>query len=608
MDNKVNISPFFVLLIMFGLMAGSAWNDSAIMDELAHIPAGYSYVTEFDYRLNPEHPPLFKALAGLSTWIFVNPRFPTDTDAWQKDINGQWTQGAIFLYESGNNPDSIIFWSRFPFIILTLILGWLLYRWTKKRFGYTAALLTLLLFAFSPTILAHGRYVTTDIGAALGFFIGITSFLAFLEQPSKRNLVLAGVAFGIAELLKFSLVLLVPIYIVLIIAWAWSQQYLHAHEIIKLFFKTLGKTMIIGCVGVAIIWGTYAVFTWNYPQERQIRDAETILASFGARSLANFDLALMKNRLTRPIGEYVLGVLMVTQRAAGGNTAYFLGEVSAAGSRLYFPLLYLVKESLPLHILTIIALVFGVRKILSRTRLNLGEKRIHLVRAWIRNHMAEFSSFAVIAVYWLVSLKSPLNIGVRHVLPTFPFIYLLVSKQISDWLRSYEYASPETWRGWFKHIYEIYIRAVPKFLFVILLMLWLVIDAFLVYPHYLSFYNGLGGGARNGYAIAADSNYDWGQDLKRLAFYVEKNNIQKIAVDYFGGGSPRYELGIRFEPWWSSRGPAHGYFAVSVTFLQNAFGEPAPGFIRKPEDSYEWLNGKAPVGRAGTSIFIYQLP
>ena len=69
------------------------------MDELAHIPAGYGYVKYLDYRLNPEHPPLVKAIAALPL-LFQKLKFPTDKSAWQKDVNGQWQSGAQFLYES----------------------------------------------------------------------------------------------------------------------------------------------------------------------------------------------------------------------------------------------------------------------------------------------------------------------------------------------------------------------------------------------------------------------------------------------------------------------------------------------------------------------------
>ena len=140
-------------------------------------------------------------------------------------------------------------------------------------------------------------------------------------------------------------------------------------------------------------------------------------------------------------------------------------------------------------------------------------------------------------------------------------------------------------------------------------MLWLALEVILVFPHYLSYFNEIAGATANGYKYAVDSNYDWGQDLKRLIRYVEKKKIAKIGVDYFGGGSPKYYLGEKFIPWWSSRGepPKNTWLAVSASFLQSAFGETTKGFTRKPEDSYEWLKKYRPIDRVGYSIFIYYI-
>lgn len=603
---KTTIVAFGILGIMLILMIASAWNDSAIMDELAHIPAGFGYVKHLDFRLNPEHPPLIKAVSALFAEVAVRPHFPTDTSAWQDDVNGQWGQGTVFLYESGNDADRIIFWSRVPVMLLAILFGWVFFVWTRGRFGERASILALVFFAFSPTVLAHARFVTTDMGAAFGFFIGIVGFIAFLEHPDAKRTALAGLLLGIALLLKFSTVLLLPVYAVLIAAWVIVEPHVSRAERMRLTTRLIGKTVIAGIISVIVISLVYGVLVWNYPRERQLRDAEFLLGSYGFRPAVALNLALIKHPLTRPFGEYLLGFLMVQQRSAGGNTAYFLGDVSAAGSRWYFPALYLFKEPLPVHLLSLIALSFAVSKFPRRKRRE--PERNGAVRRWIAGHFPEFAALIFIAIYWAASIRSPLNIGVRHVLPTFPFISLLVSRQIAEWLGARHAHDPDDWRARLRGLYETYIAAIPRYLLVAALMFWLAAEAFISFPSFLSYYNQLAGGTARGWQIAVDSNYDWGQDLKRLGDFVQKNNIQKISVDYFGGGSPRYYLGDRFEPWWSSRGPAHGYFAISLSLRQSAFGAPAPGLIRKPEDSYEWLRPYEPMVIVGNSILVYNLP
>ena len=120
-----------------------------------------------------------------------------------------------------------------------------------------------------------------------------------------------------------------------------------------------------------------------------------------------------------------------------------------------------------------------------------------------------------------------------------------------------------------------------------------------------------------------DSNYDWGQDLLRLKEFVAAHpEIDKIGVDYFGGGEPSYYLGTKEVNWWSARGnPTNEgihWLAISVNTLQGAIQRPVPGFVRKPEDEYSWLSKLRPAKdgmgelpppdyRVGTSIFVYKL-
>ena len=132
------------------------------MDELAHIPSGYSYLRYLDYRLNPEHPPLVKALSAIPL-IFMGLRFPTDHSSWTNDVNGQWAAGNQFIYWSGNDADWLIFWARLGPIILTLLLTTLIYIWAKELLGAWWGLLPTFSIRFfadgsGPRPLCHHRH------------------------------------------------------------------------------------------------------------------------------------------------------------------------------------------------------------------------------------------------------------------------------------------------------------------------------------------------------------------------------------------------------------------------------------------------------------------
>ncbi len=603
-----------ILALMAILMFGSAWNDSAIMDELPHIPAGYSYLAKGDYRLNPEHPPLIKMIATVPL-LFLKINFPETSPHWTTDINGQWDFGREFLYRAGNDADKIIFWSRVPIILLALFTGWLLFTYLRKRFSDGVALLTLGMYALSPIIIAHSRFVTTDLGATVGFLLGIFGFIEFLKNPNKKNIAIAGLCFGTATILKFSLILLLPMYAIMFIAFVVAREIRDP----AFFIRLLGKCLGIAGIAIMLIWPIYQYTVWNYPPERQRNDTEFILGSFanGKRSLretcatlkylarcpAELTIAASDKPILRPLAQYMLGLLMVFQRSAGGNTAYFMGEVSNTGSRLYFPIAYATKEATPILIMLALAFFLAIRRILRAQSYSFSA-----IRRWIGDHFIEFSSLVMIAVYWAFSMKSPLNIGVRHVMPTFPFIYLLIAVQINRWLSENGFQERESLFGWIRELFKIFFLKYSKVVFIVFLFLWLIFNMLIAYPAYLSYYNIFGGGTDNGYLLITDSNYDWGQDLKRLRAFTKKNNIDTIAIDYFGGGNLQYYFGDTAKPWWSARGPAKGWFAISATFLQGARGKTIPEFERKQEDEYRWLQGYEPVARAGKSIFIYKLP
>lgn len=621
---------------MFLIMYTSSQGESAIMDELAHIPAGYSYVQYGDMRINPEHPPILKDIAAAPL-LFLDLNFPLDSKAWTSDVNGQWDLGKHFLYEVGNDADRIVFWTRIGPMLLTALFGFLLFRLGSEFFGKRVALLATILFAFSPALLAHGKYVTTDVAAAFGFFIGIAYFLKYLREPSRRNLVIAGLAFGIAEGLKFSLILLIPFFIGIALIWVWTHErnFPWRHMFAEAG-RMIGRVCMIFAIGyIGIIWPLYQIHVWNYPAApadqahrseiiasqqslcrdldiekigvSQYRDSVCNLKTFRPRVVAETVIWMSDKPVLRPFAQYALGVLMVGQRTVGGNTTYFLGEVARDAWKSYFPVVYLLKEPLAMHFLTLIALVLALGGLRKGIRAE-GFARIkERCAAFLRRYFVEVTMVLFIAFYWATSITANLNIGVRHIIPTFPFMFLVVSRVIIGHLRERPQVAFDLSPNTLKSLTRFYTKKAVKYTVLVALVGWYIVSVIMQYPHFITYFNELAGGPQNGYKYVADSNVDWGQDMKRLAQFVDDNNIDKIHLMYFGGGSPDYYLKDKYVPWWSSRGPEAGWFAISATFLDEAFGTPVGRYTRTPEDSYLWLVDKTPVTVIGHSIFIYKL-
>lgn len=606
MSNRTtNIIAVCLLTVVFLICFFSVKDDSLTMDELAHLPAGYSYLTQKDMRLNPEHPPLIKDLAASPLLFIKNIKFPSQIKDWKEDVNGQWGFGNYFLFKTGNPADQMIFWGRIPMILLLILLGFYIFKLSKELFGPKTALLTLFLFSLSPTFLAHGRLVTTDVGAAFGVVFAIYYFLKALKEPTWKNIFLSGVALGIAQLLKFSLILLIPLFIFLAFVWLLlTRATTKGLGKLKEVLKTLTSVFLLTFL---LIWLVYFYHTVNYPPEKQLTDTKFILTSYSngpssvretclsptslqkiLRCPAEIIIWAADKPILRPLAHYSLGLLMIFQRAAGGHTTYFLGEISAAGWKNYFPVVYVIKEPLAFHILTLIALLYFAWLIKKPFWVNPFQR----IKDWIKSHFPEFVMFSFIGLYWLTSLTSNLNIGVRHLLPVLPFTMILVSVTIIHWLR------------------PPFLKL--KYALLIILILWQAVSVMSIYPHLLAYFNEIAGGSDKAYIYVTNSNLDWGQDLKRLKKWVDENLPagRQVYLDYFGGGDAQYYLKEKFAPWWGSRNPAElpkgSYLAVSASFLQGGRGKPVPGFDQS-HGYYNWLNQYTPIIKIGYSIFVYRI-
>jgi hypothetical protein len=226
-------------------------------------------------------------------------------------------------------------------------------------------------------------------------------------------------------------------------------------------------------------------------------------------------------------------------------------------------------------------------------------------------------------------MHSTLNIGIRHLMPTIPFILLLTAGAWKAWITKFhlptgDELSLDNVADSIAATARAIVCAITKYIFLILLLCWLVLETLFVAPYFLSYFNELSGGVWNGYHYVTDSNYDWGQDMLRLQSFVNAHpEIDKIAVDYFGGSNPKYYLGNKEVDWSSSKGDptAQGihWLAVSVNTLELATQPLAADEPRAVADSYPWLTALRPAAqggmgnvpppdfRAGTSIFIYHL-
>lgn len=550
--------------IMIFILINCALSDSGTVDEIAHIPSGYSYVKYHDYRLNPEHPPLAKALSGIPLSFMKINGFKQD---WSWAQINQWEAGWHFIYEMGNSPDLIIFWSRLPMVLLTLLLGLTILVWATKWYGKKIGLLALLLYAFYPDVLGHGHLVTTDIAAAFGFVITIMAFDKLMEKRSWANIAWASLAFGIAQLLKFSSFLLFAILLILVIYRAYLDR--DKENVFWKKFKEYFKSYLLVCIfSLVVVWLVYIPFVWNTPAsiEHQVIETNLLPNEHKTEILRNFLHHFESNPISRAVGHYILGIFMVIGRVSGGNATYIMGHLSEKSISWFFPMAYLIKTPVPILIMLLWAFV-SLLVFRSKNKRDAWENALILTP---------------IFVYWAFTLKGSLNIGIRHLMPTVPFVIMLIVKNLSRYLEKVVILSWQT-------------------IWIAILLIWYVMGVVWYYPQYIAYFNFFVP-RDNRYQYLVDSSLDWGQDLYRLRDYINENEIDSIKIDYFGGSVPKYYI-PQYQEWHSAYGPTTGWLAVSATYFQSSklYG-PKEGTW-----SYQWLENREPEAIIGGSILVYHI-
>ncbi|MBU1148650.1 glycosyltransferase family 39 protein [Patescibacteria group bacterium] len=528
-----------LLLIMFGLELTSALGKSQTNDEAVHLLAGYSYLTRHDFRLNTEHPPLTKYLAALPL-LFLQPELDINHPGWQN--TDQWSMAPSFLYHNTVTADTLLLWGRIPTMLLSLVLGWLIFVWSGKLFGAKAGLLALTFYVFSPNILAHSRLITSDL--AITLFILLTFYFLdkYLEKPNTKNLLLFCLTFGLTLLTKFSAPIIIPIIILLlIIRWRQQPEKFSLQQVLLTIFA-------LAISGLALIFLGYGF------ELTKMKDDPFFISRLNGseQSLPFFGWLI-------PAYHYWFGLVKVFFHSLYGQGTYLFGKYSIRGWWYYFPLAFLVKTSLVTILLTIIL-------------------KVNAIKTWWQQkpkfRQIPFSYFILVIpplIYFLFTLISHLNLGLRHLLPIYPFLFIWIG-------------SLANWSGLKRRSWQIVGG---------ILIAFYLVSSFSIYPHYLAYFNETVAGAKNGPEYLLDSNLDWGQDYKTLQTYLAENNITHYCFNDTDSAKSNYYLPQALPiPAESEMRP--GYIAISVNAL---YQENSP---------YSWLKKYQPSIRIGYSIYLFK--
>jgi len=549
------------------LAGGAARRESVTIDEVAHIGAGVSYLQKLDMRLNEEHPPLAKVLAAVPL-VMRGVHADYSQTSWTfsgsgliKEILGEWVFGH-WLIARWNDPIATVFWARMPMLLLTLVLGIVIFLYGSRLGDQWGGLLCLCAYATMPVMLAFGPLVLTDIAITLFFVLTLWAFANMWRSPSRGTILLFGLAFGGALLSKFSAGLLFFCFAAFILSLRWrpvaeqptDKAELRAWRRLRLW--SLFKGIVLAAL---VVYAVYFVLSWNEPTDS--------LSALGTSMPA-----LLLRRLLMPPWIYLRGLAVFT--FTGKPSAFLLGHSYPHGVWFFFPVLFLLKSPLAFLLLLVLALVValfaGISAKFRPVRLAVISEGLHWRATWV-----------FFVVYSAACILSRFQFSVRHLSVPLALLILLLAPlpRTLQLLRS---------AGWPAARAAVWLT--------IALALASVATAVRAYPYYLPFMNSFSAG-HPAYELVSDSNLDWNQGFLDAENWVHRRGLTHLLIDEYGFSEPSvYVPEARFWNCQEARPEDGGQWAiVSANMI---------------EDSHNclWLLRYPHQALAGGSMYAFQLP
>jgi hypothetical protein len=583
-----------LLLVHYLLAITSIRHKSNTYDEIAHLTRGYSYFLADDFRLGPPHPPLahyWAALPGLGLDVKFPPELTPEENRGAWNRSDMWEIGRQFFYyrNLGNDAqiDSLLFRGRAMIALLSVGLGLVGFIWSRKLFGPTGGLITLALFAFSPTMLAHARLVTTDCIAAFFFLCSLGSIWWMLQRVTPGSVIASTVSLAGLFLAKLSAVLIIPVGAILLLIRLLSGQPLllrfrKRERMVKTRFAQLGCFMAVMVFWIAVVYASiWAAYGFRYKAmaegssatahlytNRAVPDDRTlwehVLRGDDISDSFRDTIYWLRDHCVFP--EAYVYSAAYSRQTARGRMAFLDGELDIRGFAGFFPMTFLYKTPLPLFGMLLLALAapWMARRDSVKDEGKSTDKGEPTVSRGPRDVLYQLAPLAVfLVVYWTMSIRSNLNIGHRHILPTYPVLFILCGAA-----------------GVIPRSAHRAIKALP-----IALLALLAAASLWTYPNYLTYFNTIAGGPDGAYRHLVDSSLDWGQDLPGLGDYLTERKAEgfsePIYVSYFGSGGAvgKRHFGVEGQTLpgsWpkDARGDLTfkpGLYAISVTNLQQVY-------------------------------------
>jgi 4-amino-4-deoxy-L-arabinose transferase-like glycosyltransferase len=546
--NTIAVGACAFFLVTFYVVSWSAWlGKCATCDEPLHLMGAWVQTHYDDFRCNPEDPPLWKyfAVAGMGDDQVVVRRGEY-WDGMLSDIPGPAYRFAreAFYQTPENNPDKILRAARARMLLLGVVLGAGIAWWAWRLAGPLAAVVATAAFSFDPNFLAHSLLVKNDVAITLILLFLMAAIWLVGERATLVRCISVLLLVGIALTTKFSGILAFPMLAIAlllrvmiakpwpIMRWTVSSRLGRAGLAAAILFASI----VVGYVSIWACYGFRFGPTANPAEQFDLMSRASALVKLTAANemmvkenpvptrftasqterwisqwhpSATVRIIKAWNRLRILPQPWLYGFLY-TYATSLARREFLCGEIRADGWWYYFPLAMIFKTP----VATLVGFALAALVWIGAVR-----RRVFQPDWWAVSAAAVAPVF-----YMIVAMHSNLNIGLRHIFPVYPFLFIFIGVMAARAARSRPRLT----------------RAALGLLFA-----GLLVETFCAYPNFIPFFNVAVGGPRAGLGLLSDSNIDWGQDVPLIVQWQQEHSDRQLFLSQFAGADPRY-YGLKY--------------------------------------------------------------
>lgn len=378
---------------------------------------------------------------------------------------------------------------RYITLIFAIMLGLLIFQWTKELYGESAGLFSFIFYLLCPNFLTHGIFLHTDVYASL-FLTASFYFLWKYHHTNKlKYFILFSLAVAFAEISKFSMIFLYLLFPLLLLV----RSFLGLKNKEKRHPALLLPGIFI-LVNIFIISASHLFYQMFMP----LKEYHFLSTPFiHLQKIFGFlPVPLPSSYINSMDASLYFDSIGNNKPESISNPAYILGKYYPFGVWYYYFVCLFYKIPIATLLIWLCSFLLIIKKFSKSS--------------FFRN---EFYLLLPV-VFYLIYLDFfyTTQLGIRHIIIILPSLFIF-SGVLYSWL----YEKSKNWVTF-------------------LLLAYQFISVALYFPHFLPYTNEFIMDKKMVYKKLADTNLNFDEGISFLKSYLEKNKDAIFAPDSITAG------------------------------------------------------------------------